>query len=553
MTGVCSPSMPVWVVEGGGARAFSTLNEGPGRTLWFGVGDDEAVERLRFFRDELGPTLARLLERRGPVDVFALAAQGLNMGDELHMRSQATGNLLIRDLAPAFAAVGGEPSARFVAGNHHFFLNLTMAACKCAWLAAGAVEGSSVVSVMARNGTDMGLQLAGLPGRWFTAPAAPVQDTLLREGHTADDAALDIGDSAVIECTGLGGMALAAAPAVAAFFGGDAAAAAARTELMAQICVGPLRRASRSPRATTRAPAWGSTRGWSPSSASRRRSPPACCTRARARARSAPASPTSRSSRSGTRCSRSTSAAGRIEGVIEVGPNFIARPYRGVSVQDAPGLDEATLREWLIGRRVYRRTEFVVAACGGEHAVVQVEHPVGDDILAPVSDLRVLARPDRGGVRRAIRRSTPATPRRWRALARARVTVVQGRFEHVNFIVEPAPLRVRVLEVVPPEPPKLLEMARSVLDYDEDLPPVELDFAPIDLRELARRGPTMYPCRCSGPRGRVPRRRPGRARRLDARGLRALAPDPRRAVRRRAGRASRLLPARAGGRRTGRR
>ena len=236
MTGVCSPSMPVWVVEGGGARAFSTLNEGPGRTLWFGVGDDESVERLRFFRDDLGPTLARLLERRGPVDVFALAAQGVNMGDELHMRSQATGNLLMRDLLPAFAALGGEEPARFISGNHHFFLNLTMAACKCAWLSVGAVDGSSIVSAMARNGTEMGLQLAGLPGRWFTAPAAPVQDQLLREGHTADDAALDIGDSAVIECTGLGGMALAAAPAVAAFFGGDAAAAVARTELMAQIC-----------------------------------------------------------------------------------------------------------------------------------------------------------------------------------------------------------------------------------------------------------------------------------------------------------------------------
>jgi Protein of unknown function (DUF1116) len=236
MTGVCSPSMPVWIVDGAGARAFSTLNEGPGRTLWFGVGDDEAVERLRFFRDELGPTLARLIDRRGPVDVFSLAAQGLNMGDELHMRSQATGNLLMRDLLPAFAALGGEPSARFVAGNHHFFLNLTMAACKCAWMAVGTVPGSSIVSVMARNGSDVGIQLAGLGARWFTAPAAPVRDALLREGHGAGDAALDIGDSAVIECTGLGGMALAAAPAVAAFFGGDAAAAAARTELMAQIC-----------------------------------------------------------------------------------------------------------------------------------------------------------------------------------------------------------------------------------------------------------------------------------------------------------------------------
>jgi hypothetical protein len=236
MTGVCSPSMPVWVVEDGERRAFSTLNEGPGRTLWFGVDDDEAIERLRFFRDELGPRLGALLERGGPVDVFDLAAQGLNMGDELHMRSQATGNLLVRDLAPAFAALGGEASARFVAGNHHFFLNLTMAAAKCASLAAGGCTGSSVVSLISRNGTDVGIQLAGMPGRWFVADAAPVGDVLLREGFEEGDAARDIGDSAVIECVGLGGMALAAAPAVAAFFGGDAAAAARRTELMAQIC-----------------------------------------------------------------------------------------------------------------------------------------------------------------------------------------------------------------------------------------------------------------------------------------------------------------------------
>ncbi len=236
MTGVCSPSMPVWVVADGTHRAFSTLNEGPGKTLWFGVGDDESIERLQFFRDELGPRLASLLERRGPVDVFDLAAQGINMGDELHMRSQATGNLLLRDLAAAFAALGGEESAKFIAGNHHFFLNVTMAAAKCASLAATDCTGSSVVSLISRNGTDVGIQLAGMPGRWFVSEAAPVGDVLLREGFEPGDAARDIGDSAVIECVGLGGMALAAAPAVAAFFGGDAAAAAQRTELMAQIC-----------------------------------------------------------------------------------------------------------------------------------------------------------------------------------------------------------------------------------------------------------------------------------------------------------------------------
>ena len=186
--------------------------------------------------------------------------------------------------------------------------------------------------------------------------------------------------------------------------------------------------------------------------------------------------------------------------MIEVGPNFIARPYRGVSVQDAPGLDEAALRSWLLGRRVYRRTEFIVAACNNEHAVVQVEHAVGDDILATVTDLRVIARPDE--VAFVVDPSVDTgNATQMARVARARVTVVQGRFEHVNFIVEPAPVRIRVLEVVPPEPPKLLEMARSVVDYDEDLPPVDLQFEAIDLRELAPSGRTMYPCRCAGLEG----------------------------------------------------
>jgi hypothetical protein len=244
MTGVCSPSMPVWVVEDevSGTRAYSTFNEGPGKTLWFGVGDDESIERLRFFRDELAPLIGRLIEREGPIDVFAFAAQGLQMGDELHMRSQATGNLLVRRLLPGFAALGGERVARFVAGNHHFFLSLTMAAAKCASLAAAGVAGSSIVNVISRNGTDMGLQLAGLPGRWFTAPAARVQEALLREGHSDDDAAPDVGDSAVIECVGLGGMAIAAAPAVAGFFGGTAGDAVERTGLMGQITLARSRR-----------------------------------------------------------------------------------------------------------------------------------------------------------------------------------------------------------------------------------------------------------------------------------------------------------------------
>ncbi len=191
--------------------------------------------------------------------------------------------------------------------------------------------------------------------------------------------------------------------------------------------------------------------------------------------------------------------------MIEVGPNFIARPYRGVSVQESGALDEAALRAWLLGRRVYRRTEFIVASHGGEHALVQVERDAGDGVLVPVRDVRLLAGPGEIAFVRDPEADTGNASQMARAARgsgrSARVYVVQGKFEHVNFIVAPDPLRVRVLEVVPPEPPKLLEMAQAVLDFDEDLPPVELELEPIDLRALATAHPAehyLFPCRCSG-------------------------------------------------------
>ena len=172
MTGVCSPSMPVWVVDDGAApRAFSTLNEGPGRTLWFGVGDDEAIERLRFFRDELGPRAgAAARAPRAGRRLRARRAGPQHGRRAAHAQPGHRQPADARPAAPAIAAVGGEPAARFIAGNHHFFLNLTMAASKCASLAASdASTGSSVVSLMSRNGIEVGIQLAGMPGRWFIA------------------------------------------------------------------------------------------------------------------------------------------------------------------------------------------------------------------------------------------------------------------------------------------------------------------------------------------------------------------------------------------------
>jgi hypothetical protein len=183
-----------------------------------------------------------------------------------------------------------------------------------------------------------------------------------------------------------------------------------------------------------------------------------------------------------------------------LGPNFIARPYRGVSVQDVESLDAAALVEWVRSRRVYKRTEFIVAVQGERRALVQVERADGDGVLVPVRDARVIAGPDDVAFVRD-RDVDTANAGQMARVASGPCTVVEGKFGHVNFILDPAPLRVRVVEVVPPEPPKLLEMGRTVLDYDEDLPPFELDYEAIDMRELAASAPAehyLFPCRCSG-------------------------------------------------------
>ena len=241
MAGVVTASMPVWVLENTafGNRAYSTLNEGLGRVLRYGAYDDEVLARLRWMEKVLAPALREALAARGPLDLRNVIAQALQMGDEVHNRNRAATSLLIRTLAPHL--VGIETAAadiaavlRFLDGNDHFFLNLSMAASKCSLDPASGIPLSTMVSVMARNGTDFGIQVSALPGRWFTAPA-PMVDGLYLPGFGAADAAPDIGDSVITETAGLGGMAMAAAPAIVQFVGGSAAQALGYTRRMYDI------------------------------------------------------------------------------------------------------------------------------------------------------------------------------------------------------------------------------------------------------------------------------------------------------------------------------
>jgi len=242
MATALGPSAPVFVVENpqGGNRSYSALNQGPGKVAWFGVETPEAVDRLRWLRDVAAPVLRAALQAAGPIDLFSIASQGLQMGDDAHMRTQAATNLLIRHLLPSLIAVEDPRRvevARFLSANHLFFLNLAMAAAKSVTDWAAGVPGSSVVVGMARNGTTFGVRLGSTAGRWFTAPAPPVGNALYYSGFGPEVSAPDIGDSAVLELAGLGGPAAAASPAVASFLGGSMADAVAATEAMDHICV----------------------------------------------------------------------------------------------------------------------------------------------------------------------------------------------------------------------------------------------------------------------------------------------------------------------------
>jgi uncharacterized protein DUF1116 len=241
MSGIISPSMPVWIVANAthGNRAFSNLNEGLGKVLRFGANSREVLTRLEWMQKTLGPTLGAAFEVLKEMELKPLMAQALHMGDEVHNRNVAASSLLIRRLVPALlkssaSAADAASVIEFIAGNDHFFLNISMAACKSMLDAAHGVAGSSMVTAMARNGVDFGIRVSGLGERWFTAPA-PVVNGLYFPAYTNKDAAPDLGDSAITETAGLGGFAMAAAPAIVKFVGGTPQDALANTLAMTHI------------------------------------------------------------------------------------------------------------------------------------------------------------------------------------------------------------------------------------------------------------------------------------------------------------------------------
>jgi hypothetical protein len=243
MAGVTSASMQVYEIENltQGNKAFSNLNEGYGKVLRYGAYAPEVIDKLRWMNEVLGPVLKEAISQSEGLDIRSLLAEALHMGDEGHNRNKAGSLIFLKLLSPLIAKLEIEAEVesevmQFVGDNALSVLNPVMAACKAMADAAHGVEGSTVVTAMARNGTDFGIRVSGLGEQWFTAPAG-IPDGLYFPGFSSEDANADIGDSTITETAGIGAFAMAAAPAIVTFISGTPEDALNATLEMYEITV----------------------------------------------------------------------------------------------------------------------------------------------------------------------------------------------------------------------------------------------------------------------------------------------------------------------------
>ena len=235
MGGITSPNMAVFVVKNmtDGNEAYCTMNEGIGKVLRFGAYSEEVVDRLRWMRDILGPTLGKAIRKLGGIAVNPLIAKAIAMGDEFHQRNIAASLAFLKEVAPTITKMEMDEKDRydvikFLSDTDQFFLNIMMATGKAVMDAARTIERGTIVTAMCRNGYEFGIRIAGMGDQWFTGPVNTPQG-LYFTGYDGEDACPDMGDSAITETVGVGGMAMIAAPAVTRFVGAGGYEDALRT------------------------------------------------------------------------------------------------------------------------------------------------------------------------------------------------------------------------------------------------------------------------------------------------------------------------------------
>src|SRR3989337_2528565 len=134
MAGIICASMSVYILahKTHGNKSYSNLNEGYGKVLRYGAYSEEVLKKLRWMNDVLGPVLADALAASEGLDVRALIAEAMHMGDEGHNRNKAGSLLYLKWLSPLIAKVAKDSAVesevlKFLGDNALSVLNPVMA------------------------------------------------------------------------------------------------------------------------------------------------------------------------------------------------------------------------------------------------------------------------------------------------------------------------------------------------------------------------------------------------------------------------------------------
>ncbi len=189
-------------------------------------------------------------------------------------------------------------------------------------------------------------------------------------------------------------------------------------------------------------------------------------------------------------------------------PNVVPSRYREVALSiNLESLDSSWLERHFVGKEAYMRTRFIVARCGKEMALVEVDRPESSNLFSPIESVRVVAKPSQ--CRYVISSDVDVGVTSQMAMVAmdhqdVSCVIIEGRYSHVSFILNPNPLKLHVLDIVPPFPSKLLDQIQRVLEDAEDLPPIVVNSTMIDSREQLKKdcnplpSHLLVPCRGSG-------------------------------------------------------
>lgn len=245
-TGIITKSVAMIVIEDRrtGRRAATFPAEGPfqGGFCGWGLYSPEIAENLRYMREELFPVMRSCLRKRGPLPIKPILAESMQMGDENHTRQSAADLLFEHQMLPALMELDLPreqklPLMHYIVDTPRFFHCFGQGAARSAMLSAVGTPYSTMVTAVCGNGVKFGIKIAAMGDEWFTADAPMMKGRYVSSKYTVKDQLPWIGDSCVVECAGMGGLAAAASPIVCSLRGMKLRDAIALTQEMATICI----------------------------------------------------------------------------------------------------------------------------------------------------------------------------------------------------------------------------------------------------------------------------------------------------------------------------